>query len=53
MEELAGDRALADDTHDMAGGRALRRSPELALVSAVLSSFVTDEYYRTGGAGRE
>ncbi len=39
----------APDTVNRAGGEAYRASDEYKLASLLLTSFVTDQYYRTGG----
>jgi hypothetical protein len=38
-------------TRNYAGGEAFQESPELELASMLLTSFATDQYYRTGSDG--
>ena len=33
-------------TENLAGGQAFKQSPEMALVSLLLTSFVNDQFYR-------
>lgn len=41
------------DTTNLAGGDAYTQSPKLRLASLVLTSFVTDQYYRSGDQGAD
>lgn len=40
-------RSQKKEVHNRAGGRAFRESPELALVSLLLTAFARDQYYRS------
>lgn len=39
------------DTENLAGGEAFAQSPELELISMLLTSFVQDQYHRSAGDG--